>query len=193
MNGEVDKWTSNGTNSTVAMNVIDQCLGLFLDRNNSLYCSLGNENTVVKMALDGIANTTTIIAGNGTSGSDANVLYYPNGIFVDEIFTLYVADSWNDRIQQFNLGEMNATTVAGNGSSDPMLLSGPTGVVLDAEGYLFIVDSGNARIFGSGPYGLRCIVGCNNSSVSTSDTLVSPITMGFDSVGNIYVTDLGNN
>ena len=59
---------------------------------------------------------------------------------------------------------------------------GPTGIVLDGDQHLFIVDHRNHRIIGSDGNGFRCI----------NDKLFSPVTMSFDSYGNIYVLD-GNN
>jgi hypothetical protein len=192
-NGQVVKWTVNGSSSIVVMNVTVQCLGLFIDINDTLYCALDNQHTVVKMSLIGAAYPPTTVAGNGTSGSDANLLYHPNGIFVDSNFTLYVADSFNARIQRFWVGQSNATTVAGNGASGSFSLSLPTGIFVDDDGYLFIVDAWNSRIIASGPYGFRCIAGCSSSSGNSSTQFNNPRTLGFDSYGNLYVSDLDNN
>ena len=89
------------------------------------------------------------------------MLSHPTGIFVTESLDLYVAEWGNDRVQLFRSGELNGTTVAGNGSIGTISLYGPTGVVLDADGYLFIVNYGSGSIVGSGPYGFRCLVGCS--------------------------------
>ena len=89
-------------------------------------------------------------------------------------------------------GQLNGTTVAGNGIGN-IALSCPTGVVLDGKNYLFIVDSFNHRIIGSGPNGFRCLVGCSGSNGSASNQLLFPQSMAFDSSGNIFVTDQGNN
>jgi len=118
------------------------------------------------------------------------MLYDPRGIFVDINFNLYVADSGNNRIQLFQSGQPNGTTVAG--TSRTILLYHPTSVVLDADGYLFIVDNGNLRIIGSGPAGFRCVAGCSGTRGSASYQLYNPQTMAFDSYGNIFVTDTEN-
>jgi DNA-binding beta-propeller fold protein YncE len=108
---------------------------------------------------------------------------------VDINFNLYVADSNNQRIQMFQSGQANATTVAGGPGT--FILSYPIDVILDADGYLFIVDSGNQRIIGSGPAGFRCIVGCSGYG-SSSYQLAYPQSMAFDSYGNIFVMDNDN-
>ena len=105
---------------------------------------------------------------------------------------LYVADSNNSRIQRFDFGQRNGTTVAINGLSSLIGLNYPTGVVVDGKGYLFIVDSGNNRIIGQGPNGFRCVAGCSNTSGMNNDQLSLPTSMGFDSYGNIFVADQNN-
>ena len=120
------------------------------------------------------------------------MLYYPYGIFVDIDFDLYVADSYNHRIQLFQSGQSNGTTVAGIVVPGTITLYYPKSVVLDGDGYLFIVDSNNNRIVGSGPTGFRCVAGCSGTSGSASDQLSYPRTMAFDSYGNIFVIDTSN-
>ena len=191
--GRVDKFTMNTNSSVSAMSTGGQCLGLFIDSANNLYCSLHDVHKVIKQLLGSVSNIMTIIAGIGCSGSTANMLNRPQGIFVDINFDLYVADSGNNRIQLFRPGQLNGITVAGTGSLNVTIaLSYPTGVVLDGDGYLFIADNGNSRIVGSGPNGFRCIVGCSSVNGSTADQLSYPATLSFDSFGNIYVADYGN-
>jgi sugar lactone lactonase YvrE len=190
--GRVDKWLSNTTSSTPAMYVPIYCYSLFIDLNNTLYCSLTPLQQVIAKSLDDVSNTLKTVAGTGCVGSTSNMLRSPRGIFVDINFNLYVADSNNDRIQLFQSGQQNAKTVAGNGALETITLLRPISVVLDGDGYLFIVDSNNNRIVGSGPNGFRCIVGCSGVWGSTSYQLYYPQTMAFDSYGNIFVVDTDN-
>jgi len=171
------------------MNVTSTCSDLFIDIYENLYCSMYHNNRVDKKWSNG---TTTIVAGTGVQGSQSDMLYGPWGIFVDINLDLYVADEHNHRIQLFRLNQRNGTTVAGNGSSSvTMELCRPTGIILDGDQHLFIVDYGNNRIIGSDENGFRCIFGCFGGG-STNDKLSSPVTMSFDSYGNIYVTDRDN-
>jgi hypothetical protein len=191
-NGIVKKWTLNATNSEIVMNAGSGCYGLFVDINNDLYCSMGDLYQVIKISLYSDINTTTIVASNGLNGSASNQLSGPRGIFVDINLDLYVADSFNHRIQLFRSGQSNATTVAVNVSSHPYVLNQPHWVVLDGDGNLFIVDYGNHRIVAEGPTGFRCLVGCSGEQGSTASQLNFPLAMAFDSYGNIYVTDRDN-
>ena len=126
--------------------------------NTSLYCSMGAMNRVVRQV-------NVVVAGTGVNGSASNQLRSPAGIYVDKGFNLYVADMGNDRIQKFSYGQLNGTTVAGNGSVGTISLNRPQAVVLDGDGYLFIVESGSHRVVGSGPRGFRYVAACGLSLI----------------------------
>jgi hypothetical protein len=193
VNNRVDKWTSNATSSIAVMNVTSRCISLFVDVNDSLYCSNDLENKVVKVSLNSASSTVALAAGNGTVGSGPYMLFWPNGIYVDLQFNLYVADFNNNRIQFFQPNQLNATTIAGNGAPGTITLRGPLDIVLDADGYLFIVDFGNNRVVGSGPNGFRCVAGCMGTYGSASNELNFPVSISFDSYGNLFIADQNNN
>ena len=193
INGRVDKFRSNTTNTSVlVMSVGSACFGLFVDISNSLYCSMYSLHQVVVKPLNSGTDALTVVAGTGCAGSASNMLNNPHGIFVNTNFDLYVADCINNRIQHFESEQLTGTTVAGSGATGTITLSCPTGVVLDADNYLFIVDSNNHRIIGSGPNGFRIIVGYFGPG-STLNRLNSPQSMAFDSHGNMFITDQNNN
>jgi hypothetical protein len=187
----VNKWTINATSNILYSNTGEYCFGIFVDVSNTLYCSITDLHEVIKIWLGDSATTWTTVAGTGSYGSTASMLYEPQGIFVDINFDLYVADARNNRIQLFQLGQSNALTVAGYGASGTITLSYPTGVVLDADKYLFIVDTDNNRIVAGGSNGFRCLVGCSGGG-SASNQLWGPWSIAFDSYGNIFVADSGN-
>ena len=175
------------------MNVESSCDGLFVDINETLYCSMFDRHTVVKRGLHDIGMTPTIAAGTGTRGFAPNELRNPIGIFVDVNFDVYVADCNNHRVQLFPSGQRNARTIAGNGSLNfTTTLNCPSAILLDAEKYFFIVEKNTHRIVGSGPYGFRCLVGCDGRG-SQSNQLYTPRTLSFDTYGNMFVTDQTNN
>jgi len=189
INRRVDKWIVENERWISVMNVTSYCFGLFIDIYENLYCSMIYNHRIDKKWSNG---TTTIVAGTGVQGSESNMLNNPCGIFVDINLDLYVADYENHRIQLFRLNQRNGTTVAGNGSTKLTIeLVNPSGIVLDGNQYLFIVDRGNHRIIGSDENGFRCIFGCSGNG-STNNKLSYPVTMSFDSYGNIYVTDRDN-
>ena len=190
--GQVEKWTIDANISSVELYINASCFGLFIDRNDYLYCSSSAPDQVIRKLLGASPNVSKIVAGNGSIGSTSYLLNGPRGIFVSENFSLYVADSANQRIQMFSIGQLNGTTVAGNGASGTITLNYPIWVVLDADEYLFIADRDNHRIVGSGPDGFRCIAACTGSSGNAANQLITPRSLSFDSFGNLYVADLSN-
>ena len=191
--GRVDMWAPISTTSVAAMYVNHICYGLFVDIYENIYCSIGDYHQVRKKIFKDLANTSAIVAGNGTSGSASNTLKDPRGIFVDTALNLYVADCHNDRIQLFSSGQLNGTTLMGTGAPATPAIICPNSVVLDADGHLFVVDDVNSRIIGWGSNGYQCIAACSGSTGSTADHLDSPSFLYFDSYGNIFVSDSNNN
>ena len=189
----VEKWTSNATNGAAVMNVSSGCYSLFVDINNTLYCSLDIIPMIVKRSLTDVINTSaTVAAGNETEGTSSYQLNHPNGIFVDTELTLYVADCFNHRIQSFTLNQLNGTTVAGAGAAGTVTLLHPVEIMLDGGNALFIVEYGNHRIVRSGPTGFQCILGCSGGGGSGPSQLNHPRSMAFDRDGNLFVLDTDN-
>ncbi|CAF3812173.1 unnamed protein product [Rotaria sp. Silwood1] len=147
---------------------------------------------VVKAALNNEQTVTVVVAGTGCPGPVPNTLDHPHGIFVDNQFNLYVADTDNNRIQFFAPDQKNGITMAGYGAKVQFILNRPTSIVLDGDDYLFIVESQNHRIIRSIPNGFKCLVGCSGNSGITSSQLDYPQSMAFDTTGNIFVSDFNN-
>ncbi|CAF4109685.1 unnamed protein product, partial [Adineta steineri] len=192
-NYQVQRCIAETNTFVTVMNVSSSCHGLFVDINDTLYCSMHNHHQVVKRSLnDSTLASNRVAAGTGIRGSDSDQLFHPAGIFVAVNLDLYVADYDNHRVQLFRLGESNGITVAGNTSRNPTItLKNPIGIILDAWKYLFIVDCHNHRIVGSGLNGFRCLFGCYERG-SQSNQLSFPSSFSFDHSGNIFVADLSN-
>ena len=192
-NTQVTMRSVNGSSSSPVMIIRDFCDDLYVTTNNTLYCSISLMDQVVTKSLSDATNTLSMVAGTGCRGSESHMLAHPLGIFVDRNFSLYVTDTDNNRIQRFVYGSVNATTVAGNGAPGTITFNHPVDIVLDGNGYLFIVDRDSHRIVGSGPNGFRCVAGCTFGQGLASNQLSFPQSMSFDSDGNIWVADTGNN
>ncbi|CAF1114226.1 unnamed protein product [Adineta steineri] len=191
-NRRIDKFSLNSNISNSVMTVPYACTAIFVDISNTLYCSAFTSHQVVKKWLNDSVLTSTIVAGTGTAGSTATTLNAPIGIVVDAEINLYVADSLNNRIQMFPIGQFTGITLAGASVPGTITLNQPNGITLDGNGYLFIADCYNNRIIGSGPYGFRCLFGCATTTGSSSSQLSHPVTLRFDSYGNLFVADCSN-
>ena len=190
--GRIVRW-ENSTHQDDYSNISTLfCYTVFFDLDDAMYCSVTYGHQVRIQTVGMAKNDSRIIAGSYCIGDAPDQLIYPQGIFVDSNFTLYVADAGNHRIQRFFRNENNGTTVAGVRAAESFRLYFPTSVILDADGFLFIADSKNDRIVRSGPGGFRCILGCTGSTAALNHQLKEPLTISFDVEGNIFVTVSGN-
>src|SRR6185437_16624986 len=109
-----------------------------------------------------LTGTIVTIAGTGTAGYTGDLgfainakLNAPQGVAVDPVGELYIADTLNNVVRKVDPVTGIITTVAGNktagfsgdgASAVSASLSNPTAVAVDAAGDLYIADTNNARI-----------------------------------------------
>ncbi|CAF3986970.1 unnamed protein product, partial [Rotaria sp. Silwood2] len=67
---------------------------------------------------------------------------------VDQLGTIYIADSSNHRIVRWPQGaKQGSIVVGGNGKGEQAnQLSGPLDLTFDRQGNLYVVDNGNYRV-----------------------------------------------
>jgi uncharacterized protein (TIGR03663 family) len=120
-------------------------LDMTLDAQGNLYVVDSLNHRVQKVAPDGTAQTF------GEQGSDKGQFANPHsadydvndgpwGIAVDEQGNIYVADTWNHRIQKFG-PDFKYTNQWGTGQ-----LFGPRDIAIDGQGNVLVVDTGNKKI-----------------------------------------------
>ena len=168
------------------------------------------QNSVLR--LDATTQMLTLVAGNGTSGSEGDngpassaQLSRPGGLAVDFGGNLYIADTDNNRIRRVTNGVI--TTVAGGGSSGlgdngpatGAQLHAPVAVALDAAGILYIADLGNKRIRTVSNGIISTVAGNGTAGFSgdngpaTSAQLADPIGIGVDAAGGLYICEASEN
>lgn len=127
--------------------------GIALDKAGNLFVADTGNNRIRKIAPDGQVST---IAGDGVAGyvdGPASQARFdgPVGVAVDENGTVYVTDTYNDRIRVISNGQVN-TVAGGNGpgyvDGEPSLarFDTPCAVVVTADGTLIVADTGNHRL-----------------------------------------------
>jgi sugar lactone lactonase YvrE len=138
---------------------------------------------------------TFTVAGGYDFGNAPNQLKYPAGIFVDANNNLFIADSYNQRIQKWAAGADSGTTVAGgNGYGNASnQLTIPLGIFVDASGNIFIADRDNDRIqkWAPGADSGTTVAGGNGAGAGPNQ-LVAPQAVYIGPDKSLYVSDPGN-
>jgi len=212
---------------------LDRPFGVALDKSvvpNRLYISDSNNHRIL-----GYGNVNSFASGNpadlvigqpdlfssgcNTGGLSASSLCSPLGIAVDNAGNLYVVDSANSRVLEYNApftsdtiadrvfgqGGSFSSNTCNNGGISANSLCKPQGIALDNAGNLYIGDSDNNRVleyqtpltsdavadrvFGQG--GSFTSNACNGGGI-TADSLCLPIGIVVDQNGNLYVVDVNN-
>lgn len=139
----------------------------------------------------------TVAGGNGDS-SLPNQLNSPYGVFVDSIGNIYVADTYNNRVQEWTVGSTTGVTLVGGTDSGTGAnqLRRPSAVAVDAAGNVYIADTYNNRIqkWIKSSNTVITVAG-DSSGVALQDSahLDTPIGIFVDNSGNIYIADQYNN
>jgi len=126
----------------------------------------------------------------GSAGSGNGQFIEPEGVTSDSQGNIYVADSYNDRIEEFSNNGTFITAFGSVGSGDGQFTD-PWGITLDSQGNIYVVDSGNDRIEKFSNNGT--FITTFGSVGSGDGQFNDPQDITLDSQGNIYVTDNGNN
>ena len=172
-------------------------------------------NDVIRV-LNSATGTVSTVAGTGTGGYSGNggqataaTLQTPNGMAFDASGNLYLADTGNNVVRMINATSGVISTVAGNGtagfsgdggSATRAALHGPWGIAVSSAGELFIADQSNNRIRKVSTSGvITTIAGASaaafqgDGGLATAARLNTPAAVLLDNVGNLYISDSGNN
>lgn len=124
-------------------------------------------------------------------GNGNGELNYPYGVAVDAAGNVYVADTYNHRVQKFTADGTYLAKWGTAGWTGDGQFYYPTGIAVDGSAAVYVVDSSNNRIqkfTSSGVFLSKW------GSIGTGDGQFSyPTHIAVDSLGNLYVTDYGNN
>ncbi len=186
--------------------------GVAIDATGNLYIADQYNNKIRVVNIAGLIST---FAGNGTVGNGgdggpatAAALYYPGGVALDGLGSMYIADTNNHRIRKVNISTGTITTIAGSGSvgyscaagvATAVGLHNPFGVAADASGNIYIADTYNQCIRKVTAGNITTLAGNGIASFggdggpATSASLNYPSGVVVDGVGDIYIADVVNN
>jgi gliding motility-associated-like protein len=202
-NARIQKWAPGALSGTTvaggnalgsAANQLNGPYGLVIDAAKNLYIS-DHQNLRIQKWAPGASSGITV-AGNVGGNAAANQLNSPRGqVVVDASGNIYVADTYNDRVQKWAPGASFGTTVAGgNGQgSASNQLDLPMGVAVDAAGNVYVADTYNNRIqkWAPGATSGTTVAGGNGQG-SNSNQFSQPVGITLDAVGNFYIADYNN-
>lgn len=130
--------------------------------------------------------------GNGPMVYGDGQFQEPWGITVADDGRIYVADTWNHRIQVFDSDGtfLSKWGTYGQTSSAAVLLYGPRDVAVDAAGQVYVTDTGNKRVMVYDQEGTY-LTQWGSSGIGPSE-FEEPVGIAVDAEGNTYVADTWN-
>lgn len=184
--------------------------GLALDKAGNLYISEYLNCTVRKVTNGIISTVAGTIRNCGSSGdggpATGATLSGPTGIAVDDQGTLYISETNGLDVRKVSDGII--TTIAGGGQSygegipaTTAEMVGPAGLAIDSAGDLYIAEyaTGCVRKVSHGLI-YTVVAACNGDNYydgdggpATAAHLNGPLGLAFDSAGDLYIEDSGNN
>jgi len=162
---------------TVVSNNLKNPTGVAVDGSGNLYIADTANNSVHKVATNGVITTLT-------------GLVQPKGVAVDSFGNVFIADTVNNVVRKWATNGV-LTTVVGN-----TVLASPYGVAVDGFGNLYITDTGHYVVRKLATNGVLTTVAGNgvagyigDGGVATAAEFSSPAGITVDAIGNLYITD----
>jgi len=196
----------SGDNGLAANATLNNPSAVVADKFGTLYVADQQNHRVRKIGSNGVITT---YAGTGTAGYTGDhgpaahaQLNNPEGLAVDALGNLYVADASNSVVRKVGT-DGTIVTVAGNGTSGfsgdngpatQAQLTYPWGLAVDPSGNLYIADLDNYRVRRVAPNGtITTFAGTGTPGASgdggpaTAAQMYQPNGVATDSNGNVYI------
>ena len=189
---------SNGVIATVSGGGVGAQLshptGVAVDTSGNLYIADSGNNVVRKVS----GGVTVTVAGTGTAGGAGDggpatsaQLSSPEGVAVDTLGNMYIADYGNDAVVKVSSGILTTVYIKQGAR--------PVAVTVDGAGNVFFVANGFFAV-GELPVGGSVVqVAGNGASGYSGDggpaanaALDGPLDVAVDSTGNLYIADYNN-
>lgn len=158
----------------------------------SLYVSDTSNNRIQHLSAEGdVLQVWGSFADISKGVAPGGTFYEPWGIAVGPDGYVYVADTWNHRIQKFTAEGEFVNMWGYFGTADtPFAIWGPRDIAIDSNGNLFVTDTGNKRIVVYDPDGNYVTqFGALGLEPGQFD---EPVGIAVDKDGLVYIADTWN-
>ena len=136
-----------------------------------------------KAIAEGVPLAEQVRQGPRTSGDHA--------VRVENDGSVYVADTWNYRIQKFSPDGKFITMWGNSGQgTDPQLLYGPRGIAIDSTGRVLVTDTGNKRVLVYSPDG-QYLTQFGSAGMEAGQ-LDEPVGIALNNDDLVYIADTWN-
>lgn len=171
---------------------LDTPRGLAVGPDGSIYISDSHNHRIQRFSDDGaFMSSWGSFASQDSGEAPGGTFNEPWGIAVGSDGSVYVADTWNHRIQRFTAdGKFISMWGAPGLAEVPDQFWGPRGVAVDKNGLVYVTDTGNNRVVifdAEGNYLTQ--FGKNGMAPGEFD---EPVGIAVDADGLVYVADTWN-
>jgi sugar lactone lactonase YvrE len=190
--------------------VLESTTGIVLGQTLLSANATGGLSVLVPGEINTIAGDGAWIYNGDGALATQTPIFLPQGVVEDAAGNLYLSGSNNDRIRRVDAVTGVITTVAGDGNpgysgdggpATQAMINTPAGIMIDGAGDIYFADTGNHAIrrieattqIITTVAGTPTVQGYHGDGGSaTTATLSLPEGIVFDTAGDLYIADTGN-
>ena len=166
--------------------------GIAVAQDETIYVADSQNHRIQRFSPDGeLLNNWGSFSGAAPEAAQDGAFNEPWGVAVGPDGSVYVADTWNHRIQKFSPeGEFLLTWGHFGQAESPEAMWGPRDVAVDAENRVYVTDTGNKRILVFSSNG-QYVTQFGSVGMGLGE-LDEPVGIALDEQGVVYIVDTWN-
>lgn len=171
--------------------------GVAVDSNHIYVADDNNQRVQI---FDRVTRAYQNTLGTGVQGTGNNEFIYPADVSVDGGGNIYVADTFNFRVQEYDSSLTFVRSYGTTGSpgvsyvTDNSHFNQPSGIVIAPDGSVYFTEARGHRLLKLNPAGVvQWTIGIAGIPCTGTYCFSYPNGVALDSSGNVYVADSSNN